>query len=445
MRLKFSPSSVKLFVCFSALAFAQTAQLHAQSAQLAAATTNSPYVAAVEKLLDIPSARQSNKLASARQAFTAAERLAKGDPWVDYAYGLVLHKLGVSKEAAAHFQKAADAPGKPCLPALQATIWVHVASEDWDPGLKRLKELLDRIQRDAKATTRSVEALEAATWLGRVMGYLESPASDPGKFEAQIAQFERSIGKTLSEEYLYRYEDGKAGFWQEFEIKTEQQKAIKLAEEQKALDANQKRSDALAEEREKAADTKEQIKTTSEKMKQHYDKTNAAFEKQLAALAKRRAPVEAQAQRIRASIDRVSRARSALEREKNRAEAAEQRGLVASINVQLGPLNIQLQNLQNSLRPVQLTLNQMSQLESTVERNQQAFRAEYDRQGRALAQKDKAVSQFEQALTKKEDTLVANPIMPSRAKTKVGGSLGTYLQLDFDLERERVLAAIGGK
>ena len=102
----------------------------------------------------------------------------RDDPRLDYAFGLTLWKHGQFSEATDMFQTAARLEGVPFLPAALAVAWGRFQNHEERRGLDQLAHIA-RLLSVADAYPTEQQKEQAATSIGRALGYLSGPGRIP--------------------------------------------------------------------------------------------------------------------------------------------------------------------------------------------------------------------------------------------------------------------------
>jgi hypothetical protein len=390
------------------------------------------------------------RLQEAQKHLALARRLAPGDPRVDFASGLVLLKQSQVKQAGAQFEAAARRSGAPSWPAWQAAIWGQLVEKQYEPGLKKLVEFAEMVQNSEAADEVSEAQRDAARWAGQMIEAL-SRCADSKKARDLVSIYQMKLLKTFSDELAESLVAGRESIRQRaLALDEAAGTAQNLADEKKERrkQAKTARLDkdlaGLGKEKQTAAKTAEEWKTW-------IDDALAKSDKQLGLLERDYRFLDQRAQSLTQSILLVGREITALELTASR-QTSRTSGQFVMQNVQM-----QLMQRQNQMLGYQMEYN------DTVGRQQQiAEQANLAMQDRADAIKryeaatgqlvgknadlDKWTARLQD---EKQKLTVQKPAAPgAKTGSKKGNAdqkpqftLKSYVPLDFDLERDRLLAS----
>ncbi|HUG90368.1 MAG TPA: hypothetical protein VML55_06025, partial [Planctomycetaceae bacterium] len=202
---------------------------------------------AVQAILEAGFSGPSVDPAAIERLAAAAGKTGERDSRVEYARGLVLLKHLKHREAVAAFDSATRA-GPPCLPAWQALVRSRLTLKEGDAALALAEQLAAQLT-DANAAWPNACRSEAATWLGRLAGYLALDGVElvqpPAVLTAHEVRMRLSLGEGLAEAYAA----GRANVHREHQGLLKQRALARTeiaADQQKQ---SQDRTAAVAEER----------------------------------------------------------------------------------------------------------------------------------------------------------------------------------------------------
>lgn len=135
----------------------------------------------------------------AKAAYERAQRLAPGDPRLDYAWGLVQLRWLERDEGHTALMRAATPDSVVFLPATKASIWDKLARRaSFTDGLSQLQDFARQVARMEQGP----EATEAALWLGELFGVLHATARKSDL--AKISDAQGAIQRTMNRDDLTR-------------------------------------------------------------------------------------------------------------------------------------------------------------------------------------------------------------------------------------------------
>jgi hypothetical protein len=386
------------------------------------------------------------RLQEAQKHLALARRLAPADPRVDFASGLVFLKQSQLKPASAQFDAAVRRAGAPCWPAWQAAIWARLVEKQYEPGLKKLVQFAEMVQDSEKSDEVSEAQRDAARWTGQVLEALALSA-DSKKVHDLLAVYQMKVLKAFDDELAESLEAGRESL---------RDRALEL---EQAAGASRNMADVKKERRrqdktarldkglEGLGKTRETTAKTAEEWKAWLDDVLAKSDKQLGLLERDYRFLEQRAQSLTQSMILVGREITALE-----LTLGNQHPRAAnSIARQNGQM--QLMQRQNQMLEYQWDYN------ATIGRQQQiAEQADLAMQERAgavdryeaatgeLVRKNADLDKWTARLNGEKKKLTIQK--PAAGNGKKGAAdqkpqltLKSYLPLDLDVERNRVLAS----
>jgi hypothetical protein len=385
-------------------------------------------------------------LQEAQKHLGLARRAAPGDPRVDYAQGLVLLKQSQMKPAIAQFEAALKLDGGRYWPAWQAAIWGHLVNRQYEEGLTRLDEYAAVVQAAESPDEVSEAQRNAARWVGQLIEAL-SRCADSKKVHDLLAAHHVQLLDTFGDELSEEVEAGRESI-REREFALDQAAGASRQAADKEKERRKKdRSTRIDKDIEGLGKEKDDAKKSTEEWKEWLDETLKKADKQLGLLERDYKFLDQRLQSLNQSITLLGQEITVLNLG------------ISSINVRTNPLaaqtaQFQLQQRQNQMFGYQLDYN------ATAGRM-----SEVAQQGNLLAQqRTEAIQRYETAtghLVKKNADLdkwtarlndekqkltVQKP--PAKGNKKAAGdkkqqfSLKTYLPLEFEVEKEHILASL---
>lgn len=412
----------------------------------------SPLARELQALFDAGGARGANVLPDVQRRYTAARKAVGDDTRLDYAYGLILLKHLKHKEAVAQFQTGTQRKGEPYWPVWQALVWGHFAAKDYDAGCDRMAELARKLaaiadEDDAPEVRRSIE------WLGQMMAAL-GKISDSPKQKAAVTKVDKQMQELFAGDELVLYLSGKKETdavasdtvreleqtQQKNEAKDEQDRKKKLTQVESNLETSQEK--------------RESLKRTAEDAKASLEEQLDKFEKQLARLEKDYDFLEKRAQSILQSQLQLQGQLSLLSLPQPGAGNNNQTGQ-ATLTPQQQLQQQQIANLQAQLAAYRIEYDRttlsalnVSQQASRVVQERATAVNRYEKTTGQLLKQDATLGKWEGRMKKTSEKLA------SAAKDKPAGgtpkvnlpkSLRSYVDLNFTIERDRVLESAGSR
>ena len=375
---------------------------------------------------------------SAQKEYTAARKMEPDDPRVEYALGLVQARQLHHGAATKQFKLATEKGTKPFWPAWQALVWSECSDKHTADGLAHLVSFAELVQKNDGDGT--VQRADAANWMGQVLEGLDRTLTSE-RDRDELEKAAASIADTLDDELRESLKQGRSLIEQKWKLLTQQANAaVEDRTKKKTVENKAKEGeiDALVTEIEKE-------KVAAARSREQWDawiqEQLPKFDKQLESLERDYAFLDQRAGSLSQSIQLVSEELADLQ-----STAARTAGTPS------GALLISIQNRRNTLAGYQLDYN------STVERLNavalqgngvlEARNAAIDRYQEATGQllkKDKKLTRWNSRLGDKKRKLQTQPPakdLKDNLERKLD-AFRTYVELDLDAERTRVLKLVG--
>ncbi len=364
--------------------------------------------------------------------------MCQTDPMLYYTLGLIKHKQLKYDEAIENYQLAAQKSAYPYLPAWRAIVRFHVGRKKYQQGLKDLTTLAILLEKDSPYLTND-EKDSCANWMGRMVGFLEGPASKTLASQHQTKSSIQDIENRLTASRLESYQAGKQLSLNQYhglsgEIDTKQ----KEAQGKKLL---QQRENEIAKERLKQ-EKKQLIKDAKDLQKKA---TN-----QVQALDRQIAPHVQRYEKLAAQMGLISIAMVQLQSETaNLQEQYEQ--VKNDSNQKLA--NIYLQRIAASQRQLfsntqaynnyNLQAIKAKKSADLLYQKRQAVISAFQQQtGKALMQSnsiDKSMNKMrakDKKLSKEASGSKATKVLSAKRKR---GSVDTYARFDLEEEKDKLV------
>jgi hypothetical protein len=378
--------------------------------------------------------RGANPLKEARRHYDAARSEAKGDPRVDYAFGLVLLKQLRSKEALAQFESVTkSAPDY--WPGWEALIWCHFAAKDHAQGYSQLKEFARRL---ADSRSDLVERQASAEWVGQVIAAVQKSADTIKQREALLREDE-ALKEIFGPELQPSYTGGKAhvnSLHSMLEEDVQQTRETMQARQEKE---RAEKEVEVAKDLEASAEKRESLKKSAEELKKSLDEQVANFDKQLSRLEKDYDFLQKRLVSIAASQLQLNNELTLLDQPANKSKGSLAPQAIENRKAALGMQQLKYQvEADQSLAATML----VSQKAQAVVLQKVAAIRQYEKATGQLVQTDASLDKWQGRLKKEGEKLKSPPKgkpAPVANKINQARSFRTYVDLDLVLERDRVL------
>lgn len=205
--------------------------------QDARAAAPDEYVDVVAKMLDKSLVAIPERVARAEQYYEEARTSRPQDPWLHYAYALVLVQAGRLDAALAHMESPPRAERGSELALRQLLLRTRCSVEWTQKELDGLRELGRLLETDKDFAADDVERTDGAVFLGQMVAYLAGPGAKHTEWSEDIKTLDRQLRGRLKESRRLGYDHGKAAVM----IRYQQLRAT-------AEDRNEERQAVLKEE-----------------------------------------------------------------------------------------------------------------------------------------------------------------------------------------------------
>ncbi len=386
------------------------------------------------------------RLQEPQKHLALARRTAPADPRVDFAHGLVLLKQSLVKQANAQFEAAARRSGAPYWPAWQAAIWSHLVDKQYEPGLKELVEFAEMVQNAEPPDDVSEAQRDAARWTGQVLEALTLTA-DSKKVHDLLAVYQMKVLKAFDDELAESLEAGRESVRDRALALEEAAGAARNLADGKKERRKQEKTARLDKDLAGLGKAKQTTAKTAEEWKAWLDDLLARSDKQLGLLERDYRFLEQRAQSLTQSMILMGQEITALEL----ALANQHPRAANSIARQNGQM--QLMQRQNQMLGYQMEYNDtLGRQQQIAEQANLAMhdRADavkrYEAETGQLVSKNADLDKWTARLNGEKKKLTVQK--PAAAAGKKGAadknqefSLKSSVPLDFDIERDRLLAS----
>jgi hypothetical protein len=386
-------------------------------------------------------------LQEAQKHLELARRAAPGDPRVNYAQGLVLLKQSQMKQALVQFQAALKLDGGRYWPAWQAAIWGLLINKQYEEGLNRLDEYAALVQAAEKPDEISEAQRDAARWIGRLLEAL-SRCADSKKVHDLLAAHMVQLLDTFGDELSEEVESGRESI-REREFALDQAAGASRQAADKDKERRRKdRSTKLDKDIEGLGKEKDDAKKSAAEWKEWLDETLKKADKELGLLERDYKFLEQRAQSLMQSITLIGQE-------------------ITALNLGISTMNVrnttpfaaqsaqfQLQQRQNQMFGYQLDYNATAGRMSEVARQGNVLAQEradaiqrYEKATGELVKKNADLDKWTTRLKDEKQKLTVQK--PAAGGNKKGAgdkkqqlTLKSYLPLEFEVEKEHILASL---
>jgi hypothetical protein len=253
-------------------------------APAAKAATGSSLVDELKSAFDEGFVFGGSHLKESEKHLALAKKLAPAGDWrIDYATGLVYLKQSQMKPAIARFEAAARSEGPAGWRAWQALIWSRFVARENDEGFKDLDEFAAVVKKAGPSDGTSPEQRDAARWMGQLLESLVR-CNESKKFREQVSDHEARLTEALGSELSEAVESGREFIRdREIELGREAEAASAEAAQSKKR-RKQEEADSIAKKTTGIKETKENNAKSAEDWKKFLDETLEKTEKQLTKL-----------------------------------------------------------------------------------------------------------------------------------------------------------------
>jgi hypothetical protein len=386
-------------------------------------------------------------LQEALKHLNLARRAAPGDPRVDYAHGLVLLKQSQMKPAVAQFEAALKQDDGRYWPAWQAAIWGYLVDKQFETGLNKLDDYAEVVHAAEKPDEVSEAQRDAARWIGQLIEAL-TRCADSKKLHDLLAAHQVHLLETFGDELSEAVEAGRESIRdREFVLEQAVGTARQVADKEKER-RKQDRSTRLDKDLEGLGKAKEDANKSAEEWKEWLDETLAKADKQLGLFERDYKFLEQRAQSLMQSITLVGRELTVLQMGIGSMNPRTTDPFTAQ-NAQF-----QLQQRQNQMFGYQLDYNatvgrmtDVAQQGSLLTQQRAEAVQRYEKETGQLVKKNADLAKWTARLKDEKQKLTVQKPAAKGGKKAAGDkkqafTLKSYLPLEFDVEKERVLTSL---
>jgi hypothetical protein len=405
---------------------------------------------AMRQLLEVADERGPTAFALAQRRFQSARGMTTDVRPVQFAYGVVLQRLHRPKEATAAFSNAARHAAGAYPPAYEAWVSSLLAARQWTAAAEALRDyggiLVDKPEAWADAKDRRA----SADWLGRAVSaaILVAPqGNDVQRFASVDERLRKDLTTDVSVDYLRGFDEVIELHEQLADTGEKSRQEAKVAQEKE----RETERAVVTDQQGQVASQRENLKLTADEWKKRLDEKQAEFAKQLGQLEK---DWNTQDQK-RQSVDRsilLAQQEAALLTQQYQALANNERpSLPERLRMQQvdGQINQRAQQLIQYQLERDRTLAAMQavyQQATAVLAQRQALIQDYERATGQLVKQDESLRKWNDRLSKQKTALEEVPTGQTAATQAIDQkrkSIGTYLPVDWEAIRQRLLTEYG--
>jgi len=408
----------------------------------------------LQQLLAVADDRGPQAAALAQRRYQSA-RAVRDDGRADYAYALVLLRLNKTKEASTLLSRVPDLKPAPYVPALQAHVALLLHQKQWSAAIERMERFGRALADQPGWWEQPDDRTNGAHWLGRaasVGGLVAVSAADVERFARADQQLRGLLPNELRDAYTAGFEAVIRESEQLAETTAATETAAKVAQEAEQDAARTK----VKEQQTQAKAERENLKLTAEEWKKYLDDKLADFAKQLGMLEKewntqdqRRHSLERLillAQQQQQLLILQGQQLSGNTKSKSNSTTNANSAVLQRIDRELSNLQSQINQYEQDRGRTLAAMNVVYQQAQTGLAQRQALIADYERATGKLVQQDESLKKWNDRLQQKEKDLTGPPkgkaasVQSLERKRK---SVGTYLFMDWEAERQRWLEELG--
>lgn len=400
--------------------------------------TDGPLGKRVASLFQVGYGRGPRAASDIQRAYESLRSSADGDPRIDYAHGLIQLKQLKQSEAQADFIAATKRPGKPYLPAWEALIWCHFVAKEFDEGLESLVKFA-RLVQESKELTDDVRRDEVY-WIGRVMAAAELSLDSVQSRESWL-QAETKLANLYNPAWIESYHGGKEDVHVRHGLIEDEIRQAREKSKVKQASAIEKKQDRLEKSLETARTKRDNLKKTAAEAKDDLEDQSASFDKQMQRLEKDYAFLERRGMSLLNSMllldQQISTPTQAF---RNQPATVNNPQKMALYQNQRLVLETEFQRVAYLSQQVSTNAERLMQQRSEYLQQHQKATGELSQEAAVLEKwRDRTLKQA--SVLKKSEANLNAPFDP--AKVQAVSSFRTYIELDLNAERDKVLQSFG--
>jgi archaellum component FlaC len=428
------------------------------------------FEAAIREMLDRGWNAKQSGMDAAQESFRTADALCPRDPRAEYALGLVYLKHSKYEEALKRFTETGENK-HPYIPAYRAAVWVRVLRSSYEPAALELVKFV-RAWREIDSMPDWV-ASDLAIWTGRMMGYLAGPV-DSRSVDALIDKCGPEISDSLRPDLRALYKSARNDVLEEYAAKANAQERTRMEAKR---DQERSAEDARARLDAEAAQSKQdrkQVEKSADDLEKNLKDQLTGIDNELNALDRnydriqvRMRTVTNTLQSLDYEISNLNSQRNQLLAEQNTGSGGTGSGGTTKPGVPKPPPPISTPNsaqilflntsidqktrdrvrLQLELDRLDVTIRETQRQGAGLLKRRQSLINEYQSASGKLYKERDSLSNREKFLDRKKQE-ASKPATGSTAQVKAlaqsAKALKTYVDLNLELEKQRVLDSFEG-
>ncbi len=369
-------------------------------------------------------------LKAAREEHAKLQKLLPKDPRVDYAFGLILVRQSQMQEAEKLFASLSGTETQRDLKSWKAVLWCQIIRKEMKPAFEGLAAFADYLALRPSITGLSTETREEyARWLGAVFAALDlsqEKGTTRNELPARQAAVEKALGPDLQKVMLASREELIA------RISESDQNATQKVDA--GAGAKERVVERVEKTKAKAEQKEEELKQSAEEWKKWLDQKTAELDTELQVLSSQVQAIDTELVRAQQEYQTALRQESYLQRQNPRMGTA--------AHFELTNITARKNDLLQSGTNLNFRRAGVVQQANGVLQRRQAVVDQYQAATGQIVKQNANVAKAKAMLTKKEAALTAKPALGAAAKPKTK-AFRTYLDLDFEGERDQFLKSLG--
>jgi hypothetical protein len=409
-------------------------------------------VKSIQELLEEGFTPGPKRLQEAKKKLESARQLSNADPRLDYAYCLVLLKQSQQKQAIVQFEAAVGRGGAPYWPAWQALIWTQLIDRQYEAGLDRLEQYAALVRKSGDPSETTEAQRDAVRWMGQILEGLDKSLTAK-KLREMVERREVRLRESLGDDLSETLDLGRDIVDEREAALSEQAGLAQEAVEKRQARRRESQAEKLESNLDNLGKERENAKKGAEDRKKSFDETLAKADKKLGLLEKDYQALVKRSESLQQSIILIGREITSLDVQLNMNNNLPQ-------NQQrfMGQAAQQLMQRQNQMLNYQLEYNAtIGRMEQTSRQGQITLREraaivqKYEKATGELVKKNAELDKWAARVAdkkKKLDVQATGKAAKKGSKTAADRrvlTLKSYVPLDLDAEKARVLEAYGVK
>jgi hypothetical protein len=406
----------------------------------------------VSALFDAGWKPSSRGLAAAEALYHKMQAGGRPDPRLSYAFALVQMRNHKYDDAGKLLDRVLAA-NPADIHARRARIWVLAITQEYAAALVQLESLMKQIAAAPATENRQTELATPAdgepgtetdrfaNFAGRVMGYIDGPAT-PSLNEQVRRQYRSRLAGLLSGRQRNAFEEGYTFVQQRFA-------ELSLDREQTAADAKadeQRRQERILDE---LARERAELKEHDSKLREQAKEVTADFKEALTTLETQQRPLAARQARLETRAAAIVREMAALEIQiaqlwewagwtEDPADALRLQGEARRLDLALGRYRVDLRTIEAELTGIAAQQVALARQRQVTVAQQRARADRFERRATELRRAERRISGQEDRANQQPSGVTGAVVsLVNRAK-----AFTTYDEFPFEEERARLLQSL---